>query len=168
MITILIGLVVLILMLWGLGVFTKADPKGLALGARRAGGVAALVGAVVLLFRGNLTFALPLGITGFGRGKGSHEGRNEVPARSRACVRRSLKWNSITTPDQCTAGSLPGRAPGLCLTRLTCQRWLRCSPTSTRRAAAYSQLILIAGMPAGVRTLIMVRVRGMSGGPPAK
>src|SRR6516165_10052442 len=66
MITILIGLVVLILLLWGLGLFTKADPKGLALGARRAGGVAALVGAAVLLFRGNFAFALPLGITGFG------------------------------------------------------------------------------------------------------
>jgi hypothetical protein len=66
MITILFGLVVLILLLWGLGVFAKADPKGLALGARRAGGVAALVGAAVLLFRGNFAFALPLGITGFG------------------------------------------------------------------------------------------------------
>jgi hypothetical protein len=66
MITILAGLLVLLLMLWGFGVFTKADPKGLALGARRAGGVAALAGAAVLLFRGNLTFALPLGLTGFG------------------------------------------------------------------------------------------------------
>jgi hypothetical protein len=66
MITILIGLVVLVLFLWGLGAFAKADPKGLALGARRAGGVAALVGAAVLLFRGNFSFALPLGITGFG------------------------------------------------------------------------------------------------------
>jgi hypothetical protein len=66
MITILVGLAALALMLWGLGVFTKADPKGLALGARKAGGVAALVGAAFLLFRGNLTFALPLGITGLG------------------------------------------------------------------------------------------------------
>jgi hypothetical protein len=66
MITILIGLAALALMLWGFGVFTKADPKGLALGARKAGGVAALIGAAFLLFRGNLSFALPLGITGLG------------------------------------------------------------------------------------------------------
>jgi DnaJ-like protein len=66
MITILVGLAALALMLWGLGVFTKADPKGLALGARKAGGVAALVGAAFLLFRGNVSFALPLGITGLG------------------------------------------------------------------------------------------------------
>ena len=66
MITILVGLAALALMLWGLGVFAKADPKGLARGARTAGGVAALVGAAFLLFRGNLSFALPLGITGLG------------------------------------------------------------------------------------------------------
>jgi hypothetical protein len=89
MITILIGLVVLILMLWGLGVFTKADPKGLALGARRAGGVAALVGAVVLLFRGNLTFALPLGITGFGLlGWGPWQGLARRTQRSAGQVSR--------------------------------------------------------------------------------
>ena len=66
MITIVLGLIVLLLLLWGAGLFAKADPKGLALGARRAGGVAALAGAAVLLFRGNLMFALPLGITGLG------------------------------------------------------------------------------------------------------
>src|SRR5215468_607588 len=66
MIALLIGLAALVLMLWGFGVFTKADPKGLALGARKAGGLAALAGAVFLLFRGNLSFALPLGITGLG------------------------------------------------------------------------------------------------------
>src|SRR5262250_609273 len=89
MITILIGLVVLILLLWGLGVFAKADPKGLALGARRAGGVAALVGAAVLLFRGNLTFALPLGITGFGLlGWGPWQGLARRTQRSSGQVSR--------------------------------------------------------------------------------
>jgi len=89
MITILIGLVVLILLLWGLGLFTKADPKGLALGARRAGGVAALVGAAVLLFRGNFAFALPLGITGFGLlGWGPWQGLARRTQRSSGQVSR--------------------------------------------------------------------------------
>jgi hypothetical protein len=66
MITIVVGLAALALMLWGLGVFTKVEPKGLALGVRKAGGVAALAGAALLLFRGNLTFAVPLGLTGLG------------------------------------------------------------------------------------------------------
>jgi hypothetical protein len=66
MVTVLIGLAALALMLWGFGVFTKVDPRGLALGARKAGGVAALAGAAFLLVRGNLSFALPLGITGLG------------------------------------------------------------------------------------------------------
>ena len=89
MITILIGLVVLILLLWGLGLFAKADPKGLALGARRAGGVAALVGAAVLLFRGNFAFALPLGITGFGLlGWGPWQGLARRTQRSSGQVSR--------------------------------------------------------------------------------
>ena len=89
MITILIGLVVLILLLWGLGLFTKADPKGLALGARRAGGVAALVGAAVLLFRGTFAFALPLGITGFGLlGWGPWQGLARRTQRSSGQVSR--------------------------------------------------------------------------------
>jgi len=66
MITVLVGLAVLALMLWGLGVFTRLDPKGLAVGARKAGGVVALAGAAVMLFRGNLSFAVPLGLTGLG------------------------------------------------------------------------------------------------------
>jgi hypothetical protein len=89
MITIMIGLVVLILLMWGLGLFAKADPKGLALGARRAGGVAALVGAAVLLFRGNFAFALPLGITGFGLlGWGPWQGLARRTQRSSGQVSR--------------------------------------------------------------------------------
>lgn len=89
MITILIGLVVLILLMWGLGLFAKADPKGLALGARKAGGVAALVGAAVLLFRGNFAFALPLGITGFGLlGWGPWQGLARRTQRSSGQVSR--------------------------------------------------------------------------------
>jgi hypothetical protein len=66
MVPLLFGLVVLVILMWGLGVFAKADPRGLALGARRAGGIIALVGAGLMLLRGNLSFALPLGLTGFG------------------------------------------------------------------------------------------------------
>jgi hypothetical protein len=64
--TIILGIMALAVILWALGLFTKVDPKGLALGARWAGGLAALLGAAFLLFRGQLSFALPLGVTGLG------------------------------------------------------------------------------------------------------
>jgi len=66
MVGILIGIVVLVVILVALKVFMKADPRGLAYGARVAGGLAALAAAVFLVFRGQLSFALPLGITGLG------------------------------------------------------------------------------------------------------
>jgi hypothetical protein len=60
------GILVLVLVLWGLNGFTKADPKYLLRVLRPAGGILALAAAAFLLFRGHLEVAIPLGVTGLG------------------------------------------------------------------------------------------------------
>jgi len=60
------GIVVLVLVLWGLNGFAKADPKYLAKVVRPAGGIVAVALAAFLFFRGHLEVAIPLGLTGLG------------------------------------------------------------------------------------------------------
>ena len=64
--TILLGLAALLIMLWAVKGLARADPKGLAKGARWAGGVAALGGAAFLVARGQVAIGIPLGLTGLG------------------------------------------------------------------------------------------------------
>lgn len=64
--TIVFGIVVLILVLWGLNAYSKADPKILAQVLRPAGGVLAVALAGFLFFRGHLEVAIPLGLFGLG------------------------------------------------------------------------------------------------------
>jgi hypothetical protein len=61
---ILLGLVVLLLLLWAASAFIKADPKQVARILRGIGGVAALLLATFLLFRGAIGVAIPIGAFG--------------------------------------------------------------------------------------------------------
>jgi hypothetical protein len=63
---ILLGLVVLLLLLWAAGAFIKADPKQVVRILRGIGGVAALLLAAFLLFRGAIGVAIPIGAVGLG------------------------------------------------------------------------------------------------------
>jgi hypothetical protein len=63
---ILLGVVVLLLGLWAINAFSKADPKQAARVIRAIGGVAALGFAVFLLFRGEIGVAIPVGLFGLG------------------------------------------------------------------------------------------------------
>ena len=63
---ILLGLVVLLLLLWAASAFIKADPKQVARILRGMGGVAALLLAAFLLFRGAIGVAIPIGAVGLG------------------------------------------------------------------------------------------------------
>jgi hypothetical protein len=63
---ILLGILVLILALWALHAFTKADPKKIAPVLKISGGLGSLALAVLLGLRGRLDFALPLGVFGLG------------------------------------------------------------------------------------------------------
>ncbi len=64
--TIMFGIIVLVLVLWGLNGFTKVDPKKLLQVARPAGGIGALGVAAFLGIRGHLEVAIPLGLFGAG------------------------------------------------------------------------------------------------------
>lgn len=58
------GLAILILGLWALHVFSKADPKRLVPMVRTSGGIGALAGAAFLAVRGQIGLAVPLGFAG--------------------------------------------------------------------------------------------------------
>src|ERR1700744_6292231 len=63
---ILLGVVVLVLGLWAVNAFSKADPKQAARVVRALGGVAVLIFAVFLLLRGEIGLAVPAGLVGLG------------------------------------------------------------------------------------------------------
>ena len=63
---ILLGVVVLLLALWAVNAFSKADPKQAARVLRAIGGGAALIFAVFLAFRGEIGIAIPVGAFGLG------------------------------------------------------------------------------------------------------
>jgi DnaJ domain len=60
------GVAVLILLLWAMNAFSKADPKQAARLVRTIGGVGALIFAAFLLFRGEIGVAIPVGVFGLG------------------------------------------------------------------------------------------------------
>jgi hypothetical protein len=62
----ILGVVVLVLLLWAASSFSKADPKQAAKLLRMIGGVAALLFAAFLLFRGEIGVAIPVGAFGLG------------------------------------------------------------------------------------------------------
>ena len=64
--TLVFGILVLVLVLWGLNTYSKVDPKVLARVLRPAGGILALLASAFLFFRGHLEVAIPLGLTGLG------------------------------------------------------------------------------------------------------
>jgi DnaJ domain len=64
--TIAFGILVLVLVLWGLNYYSKADPKMLARVLRPAGGIVALAVSGLLVYRGHLEVAIPLGLFGLG------------------------------------------------------------------------------------------------------
>jgi hypothetical protein len=60
----LLGIAALILLLWLLNSFTKADPRLVLRSARIGGGIAALLGALALALVGRESIAVPLGVGG--------------------------------------------------------------------------------------------------------
>ena len=62
----LLGVAVLILLLWAVNAFSKADPKAGCAAVTLLGGVGALIFAAFLLFRGEFGVAIPVGVFGLG------------------------------------------------------------------------------------------------------
>jgi hypothetical protein len=64
--TLVFGILVLVLALWALNAYSKADVKMLAKLLPSAGGIAAIAAAAFLGFRGHFETAIPLGLFGLG------------------------------------------------------------------------------------------------------
>jgi len=64
--SLILGVAVLLLLLWAVKAFSKADPKQAAGLIRALGGAAALIFAAFLLFRGEIAVAVPVGAFGLG------------------------------------------------------------------------------------------------------
>jgi hypothetical protein len=62
----LLGVVVLVLLLWAANSFSKADPKAAARLLRTLGGIAILLFAAFLFFRGEFGPAITIGVVGLG------------------------------------------------------------------------------------------------------
>src|SRR5262249_2089660 len=62
--TLLLGVLVLLLILWALNVFARANPQAVLRFAKVSGGTVALAGAATLAATGRVPLALPLGIAG--------------------------------------------------------------------------------------------------------
>jgi len=165
--TLLFGIVVLALVLWGLNAYSKADPKYLAKVLRPAGGILAVAAAAFLFFRGHLEVAIPLGLTGLGllgwgpfASTGWFQRTQKTPgqvSRVRAPrIEMELDHDSGTMRGTILAGPLQGAS----LDDLDLATLLGSSPSSTPTAARYWRLILTAGSPAGVSTPRTVRRRG--------
>jgi hypothetical protein len=60
------GILLLVLLLWVLNAYSKADPKLLAQVLRLSGGILALAAAAFLFARGRVEIAIPLGLAGLG------------------------------------------------------------------------------------------------------
>src|SRR5215467_16281502 len=62
--TLLLGVLVLLLILWAMNAFARADPRTVVRFAKVSGGTAALAGAATLAATGRVGLAVPLGIAG--------------------------------------------------------------------------------------------------------
>ena len=62
--SLLLGIAILLLLVFGLRWLSKANPKQVATGMKTAGGVGALAGAALLTVRGQVGLAVPLGMAG--------------------------------------------------------------------------------------------------------
>jgi len=62
--TVLLGILVLLLILWAMNAFARADPRAVVRFAKVSGGTVALAGAATLAATGRVALAVPLGIAG--------------------------------------------------------------------------------------------------------
>ena len=170
--TLFFGIVVLVLVLWGLNAYSKADPKYLAKVMRPSGGILAVLAAAFLFFRGHPEVAIPLGLTGLGllgwgpfASTGWFQRTQKTPgqvSRVRSpFVEMELDHDSGSMRGTILAGAHQGASlDSLDLTTLLGPAGRASTPT----AARYWQLILTAGSPAGVSTRRTVRRRGKNRG----
>jgi hypothetical protein len=120
---ILLGIIVLILGLWAVNAFSRADPKQAARLLRALGGGAALLFAAFMLFRGEIGVALPAGVFGLGLlgwvslwpagfGARTQKSSGRVSRVSTAFIEMELDHNSGAMHGRVLAGRFAGASLG--------------------------------------------------------
>src|SRR5688500_18652740 len=66
MATLVLGVLLLVLLVWALRTYAKADAKAVARVLKLSGGIDSLAGAAFLMARGQFGLAIPLGMRGLG------------------------------------------------------------------------------------------------------
>jgi hypothetical protein len=118
---IIFGIVVLVLLLWALYAFSRADPRKAAAAVKLVGGLAALSVAGLLGVRGRLDIAIPLGLTGLGLlgwlpwsmpgfGARTQKSTGQVSRVRSAFVEMELDHDTGTMVGRILAGQYEGRA----------------------------------------------------------
>lgn len=119
--TVIIGLVALVLVLWAMSAFSKADPKQVAAGLRVGGGVVLLLLAGFLALRGEIYVAIPLGVTALsmlgwipwrlpGFGQRTQKSAGQVSRVRSAFVEMELDHDTGAMRGRIVAGRLAGVA----------------------------------------------------------
>ncbi|MGP0095037.1 MAG: DnaJ domain-containing protein [Xanthobacteraceae bacterium] len=117
--TLLFGVLLLVILLWGSKAFTKLDPKQLTPLLRYLGGFAALAAAAFLVVRGALALAVPLGLVGLsmlgwtqlgGFGPRRDEGRGRVSRVRSAFLEMELDHATGAMRGQILSGQYQGTA----------------------------------------------------------
>lgn len=116
----LAGCLLLVLLLFGARAFSGADPRRLAIAARKAGGAAALGAAGFLILRGALPVAIPLAVFGLsllrrgGGFGGGPFGGSPTPGQTSDVrtdkLEMTLDHDSGEMDGTCLTGRLSGRA----------------------------------------------------------
>ncbi len=119
--TLVFGIVVLVVALWALNAYSKADPKVIAKVLRPAGGLVAIGAAVFLGMRGHLETAMLLGLGGLGllgwgpfASSGVFQRTRKTPGQASkvrsACLEMELDHDSGAMRGTVLAGRFQGRA----------------------------------------------------------
>lgn len=119
----MLGVIALVIALWGLNAFAKADVRALSRLARPAGGVAAIAVAAFLGLEGKLAVALPVGIFGlsllgwlpsgfrpFGIGRSTQKSSGQNSRVRSAFVEMELDHDTGAMRGHVLAGPYEGRS----------------------------------------------------------
>jgi len=165
--TVLLGLAALVIVVWALQAIAKANPGKLVRVMKPTGGIAAVGAAVFLGMRGQLAVALPLGFFGLSLlgwlpfGPAGFGARTQKTTGQVSRVRTSFVEMELDHDTGAMRGRfVAGPHEGVMLDTLDVVALTRFCRKSMRRAAPYSQRILTAGSPPGVRTRRAMRHRG--------
>ncbi len=161
-----LGVAVLLLLIWAMYGFARADPKKLVPVVRTGGGIGALAGAAFLTVRGQFGLAVPLGLLGLSLlgwipGAASWTQRTQKATGQVSRVRSAFIEMELDHDTGAMRGTIiKGKHEGVPLEALDIETLAALAAEVDEESRALLQLILTAGSPAGVTTRRPMRQRG--------